>query len=200
MGTLQNLPSERVEAKTVAIVPCGLDLRFFVDVETGEILNPTEQMQKKRPKRDLRKSAYVGVTTPWPASARDEDELCRAVEPFDWWKDQLMVSANNMLQLLNVGLSEKAVRIFHHLALAISGRNVWFGSVVRLTESLGIPQRTVERALTELEQWQLIERKHQGRHWPLKVYLHPWYAWRGDTLIRKQALKKWALKHAKFGG
>lgn len=200
MEQLPSLPTELVEAKTVAVVPCGLGIRFFVDVETGEILNPTEQVQRRLPKRDLRKSAYVGITTPWPASARDEDELCRAVESFDWWKDQLMVNANNILQLLNVGLSDKAVRVFHHLALAISGRNVWFGSVAGLTESLGIPQRTVERALTELEQWQLIERKHQGRHWPLKIRLHPWYAWRGDRLIRGQALKEWASRHAKFGG
>lgn len=200
MEQLPSLPTELAEAKTVAAVPCGLGLRFFVDVETGEILNPTEQMQRRLPKRDLRKFAYVGIKTPWPASARDEDELWRAVEPFDWWMNQLMVSANDILQLLDVGLSDKAVRVFHYLARAISGRNVWFGSVAGLAESLGIPQRTVERALTELEQSQLIERKRQGRHWPLKVCLHPWYAWRGDRQIRGQALREWVLRNATFGG
>lgn len=200
MEQLPSLPTELGEAKTVAVVPCGLGRRFFVDVETGEILNPTEQMQRRLPKRDLRKAAYVGITTPWPTSARNEDELWRAVEAFDWWMDQLMVSADDMLQLLNVGLSDKAVRVFHHLARAISGRNVWFGSVAGLAKSLGTPQRTVERALTELEQWKLIERQHQGRHWPLKICLHPWYAWRGDRKIRGQALREWVIRNAKFGG
>ena len=200
---MEQLPSTipgLVEAKTVAVVPCGLGLRFFVDVESGEILNPTEQMQAKLPKRDLRRSAYVGITTPWPVSARDEDELWRAVESFDWWMGQSMVNAHNILQLLDVGLSDKAVRVFHHLARAISGCNVWFGSVAGLVEALGIPQRTVERALSELELWRLIERKHQGRHWPLKVCLHPWYAWRGDLQLRDQALQQWVLRTAKTGG
>lgn len=200
MEQLPSVSPELVEAKAVAVVPCGFGLRFFVDVETGEILNPTEQMQRKPPRRDLRKAAYVGTETPWPAFARNEEELWRAVESFDWWMDQLVVSASKILQLLDVGLSDKAVRVFHHLARAISGRNVWFGSVAELSESLDIPQRTLERALTELEQWRLIERKHQGRHWPLKVSLHPWYAWRGDSWVRTQELERWVLRTATFGG
>lgn len=200
MEQLPNVSPELVEAKTVAVVPCGLGLRFFVDVESGEILNPTEEMQRTPPKRDLRKAVYVGTETPWPALARNEEELGRAVEPFDWWMDQLLVSASKILKLLDQGLSGTAVRVFHHLAHAISGRNVWFGSVAELTESLDISQRTLERALTELEQWRLIERKQQGRYWPLKISLHPWYVWRGDLQIREQVLGAWVLRTATFGG
>jgi DNA-binding transcriptional ArsR family regulator len=203
---MEQLPSTAtadIETKTVDVVPCGLGLRFCVDVASGEILNPTEQMLEKPAaltKRDLTDAPYVGLDTPWVNDARDDEELWRAVQTFDWWIDRLVYDADKILSLLDTGLSDKAVRVFKHLACGLSARNIWFGSIAELSEALGTPQRNVERALADLERHRLIERKHQGRYWPMKISLHPWYAWKGDLQARDQALQQWVLRTAKNGG
>ena len=203
MEQLPSVTTADVETKAVDVVPCGLGLRFYVDVASGEILNPTEQMLEKPPvltKRDLRGSPYVGLDTPWPNDARNEEELWRAVQTFDWWADRLVYDADNILDLLDVGLSDKAVRLFKHLARALSARNIWYGYVAELSTALDTPLRSIERALSDLERHRLIERKHQGRCWPMKISLHPWYAWRGDLQARSHALQQWVFRTAKTGG
>ena len=203
MEQLPRIAPADVETKTVVVVPCGLGLRFYVDVASGEILNPTEQMLEKPAtltKRDLRGAPYVGLDTPWPNDARNEEELWRAVQTFDWWADRLVYDADNILDLLDVGLSDKAVRLFKHLARALAARNIWYGSVAELSEALDTPLRSIERALSDLERHRLIERKHQGRYWPMKISLHPWYAWRGDLQARNHALQQWVFRTASFGG
>ena len=203
MEQLPRITPADVETKTVVVVPCGLGLRFYVDVASGEILNPIEQMLEKPAaltKRDLRGAPYVGLDTPWPNDARNEEELWRTVQTFDWWADRLVYDADNILDLLDVGLSDKAVRLFKHLARALAARNIWYGSVAELSEALDTPLRSIERALSDLERHRLIERKYQGRYWPMKISLHPWYAWRGDLQARSHALQQWVLRTAKAGG
>lgn len=203
---MEQLPSAAlsdIETKTVAVVSCGLGHRLYVDIASGEILNPTDQTQDAPlalTKRDLRRAPDVGLDTPWVNDARNDEELWRAVQTFDWWIDLLVYEADKILSLLDTGLSDKAVRVFKHLACGLSARNIWFGSITELPEALDTPQRNVERALADLERHRLIERKHQGRYWPMKISLHPWYAWKGDLLARDRALQQWVLRTAKNGG
>ncbi|MGP0173701.1 hypothetical protein ACSVIJ_17705 [Pseudomonas sp. NCHU5208] len=203
---MEQLPSAAlsdVETKTVAVLSYELGHRFYVDIESGEILNLTDQMQEAPlalTKRDLRSAPDVGLDTPWVNHARNDEELWRAVQTFDWWIDRLVYDADKILSLLDTGLSDKAVRVFKYLACGLSARNIWFGSIAELSEALGTPQRNAERALADLERHRLIERKHQGRYWPMKISLHPWYAWKGDLQARDQTLQQWVLRTAKNGG
>jgi DNA-binding transcriptional ArsR family regulator len=191
--------SSHPQARTARVVE-SLGQRFFVDPITGEILNQPTQHQRHLKRRDLRRFGYVGKDTPWPSLARNAEELLAATEAFDWYADQLTVSSRKILDLLHAGVSENAVRLFDHLARHIAGRNIWFGHIRDVSDSLGMAQRSTERAVQELEQHGLIRRKPQGRFWPTRIDLHPWYAWKGDYMPREAALQQWASKPAKSGG
>jgi len=198
---MEQLPSTVIATTTprpIHMIKDGPDT-YLVDVESGEILNQQQPLQPVR-KRDLRRCNDVGVTTPWPALARDAEELTAALEPFDWWQDKLHVDTRKVLGLLDAGLNDRAVRTFHQLAKGLAGRNVWFGSIEELRSSLQTSKRALERALADLEKFGLIARKHQGRHWPLRITLHPWYAWRGDLTLREPTLQAWTFRSAKSGG
>lgn len=191
-------PNHLHNERTVIVVE-GLSQRFFVDPETGEILNPPKE-QMPRQTHDLRQFGDVGTETPWPLLARNAEELQAATEAFDWYADRLSVSPRKILDLLHEGVTDNAVRLFDYLSQHVAGRNIWFGLIGNLSHALNMPQRTTERALQELQENRLIERKPQGRFWPSRIDLHPWYVWKGDYMLREQALQAWASRSAKFGG
>lgn len=192
-------PSSALNSERTVVVVEGMGQRFFVDPGTGEILNPPQQ-HKQRQWRDLRQFGYIGKEPPWPLLARNAEELQAATEAFDWYPDRLSVSARKILDLLHTGVADNAVRLFDYMAQHVAGRNVWFGQIHDLSNGLDMPKRTTERALQTLQEHRLIERRSQGRLWPLRIDLHPWYVWKGDYMPREHTLQQWASRSAKFGG
>jgi DNA-binding transcriptional ArsR family regulator len=180
-------------ARSVKIIQ-GSGCLFVVASDTGEILADVmlpgvecKRLKKQYPHR----SGYVGKDTTWPSEARDADELVEATKAYDWWPDSLSIRYDSILDLLDSGIGSKAVQTFRFLAQHLTGRNHWFGTLAELAEGLNMQRRTLERALEELELQRLISRKAQGKHWPLRISLHPWYAWKGDFSGRDHALQQW---------
>jgi DNA-binding transcriptional ArsR family regulator len=172
---------------------------YTADQTTGEILHATRKLPLRRIERKI--EVYVGSDTKFPSQARDSDELFAAIIPFDNWLDKQYFSPAKAIELLGAGASGAAVRTLDYLAQNLAGRNYWFGRIEDLTKALDTPKRTVERALKDLESMGVVKRKTQGRSWPTRITVHPWYAWRGDLLWRDSAYSEWLnLSSAEFGG
>lgn len=172
---------------------------YFVDAITGEIIHSTRKLPRHRVVRSV--DVYVGTDTRWPSEARDADELHKATEPFDWWPDQHYVNRDKFLDLLDRHVSSNAVRLLRHIAENLSGWNHWFGRMEEIAEALQMPTRTLERAMQELSTINAIQRKPQGRTWPVRISIHPWFAWKGDLLGRDNAYAKWIRSRpANFDG
>lgn len=178
-----------------AIFVTVMGRHYTVDYMTGEILASSEPLPKTPP-RPVHISKTVGIDTPWPCMARDDDELKEAVQPFDHWLDRLYIEDGHLLGLLRVGISGSAIRLLQHLSEQLSGHNYWFGKLKDLSGQLGLPERTVRAALEELDGAGLIERTPQGKSWPTRIRIHPWYAWRGDLANREPALRAWVKRRA----
>ena len=173
--------------------------RYFVDVATGEIIHATRKLPKRRSVRAI--EVYVGVDTRWPSEARDAEELATATTPFDWWPDLHYVSRGKFLDLLDHQASSNAVRVLRYIAENLAGRNHWFGTISDLETALAMPKRTLERALQELTTMNALKRKTNGKAWPARFSVHPWYAWKGDLQGRDAAYSEWVgLRPAEFGG
>jgi len=143
----------------------------------------------------------VGVDTRWPSEARNAEELQAATAPYDWWSDKQYVSGAKFLDLLDNQVSPNAVRLLRHLAMNLAGRNHWFGKMADLERAIGLPTRTLERALQELSSINVVRRRNNGRAWPTRLSVHPWYAWKGDLLGRDDAYAEWLdIRPAIVGG
>lgn len=172
---------------------------YFVDAATGEIIHATRKLPKRRSVRVV--DVDVGVDTRWPSEARNAEELLEATTPFDWWIDQHYVSRGKFLDLLDHNASPSAVRVLRYIAENLAGRNYWYGTLGDLEDALEIPRRSLERALQELTAMNALKRKTNGKAWPNRFSVHPWYAWKGDLLGRDVAYSEWVgLKPASFGG
>lgn len=172
---------------------------YFADPNTGQIIHSTRKLPRYRVVRRI--DVYVGLDTKFPAQARDNEELGEALAPFDTWLDNKYFSATKAIELLAAGASGTAVCTLSHLAQNLSGRNYWFGRIEDLAKALDTPQRSVERALKDLESMNIVKRKTQGRQWPTRIAVHPWYAWRGDLQGRDIAYSDWlGISPADFGG
>lgn len=176
-----------------AIFVTDMGRHYTVDFRTGEILASSDPLPRTPP-RPVHTSKTVGIDTPWPCMARDEDELREAIQPFDHWLDRHYLEEANLLGLLRTGITGSAIRLLQHLAEQLSGHNYWFGKLKNLSVQLGLSERTVRAALAELERAGLIERTTQGKSWPTRIRIHPWYAWRGDLFDRKRALGEWVKR------
>ncbi|MFL1524277.1 hypothetical protein [Pseudomonas sp. O230] len=182
---------------TVAVTDKGHT--YFADLNTGQIIHATRKLPRFRVER--RVNAYVGLDTKFPAQARDGEELTEALAPFDTWIDNKYFSSTKAIELLGSGASANAVCTLAHLGQNLSGRNYWFGRIEDLANALGTPLRSVERALMDLESMNVVKRKTQGRQWPTRITVHPWYAWRGDLQGRDIAYTDWLeIRPADFGG
>lgn len=162
---------------------------YFADPNTGQIIHSTRKLPRYRVVRRI--DVYVGLDTKFPTQARDNEELIEALVPFDTWLDNSYFSATRALELLASGAPGTAVCTLSHLAQNLSGRNYWFGRIEDLAKALNTPQRSVERALKDLEGMNIVKRKTQGRQWPTRIAVHPWYAWRGDLQGRDSAYTDW---------
>lgn len=182
---------------TVTITDSGH--MYTADQSTGEIIHATRKLPPRRIERKI--EVYVGSDTKFPSQARDSEELHAAITPFDTWLDKQYFNPAKAIELLGAGASGIAVRTLGYLAQNLAGRNYWFGRIEDLTKALDTPQRTLERALKELESMGVVKRKTQGRYWPNRITVHPWYAWRGDLLWRDTAYSEWLeTRSAEFGG
>lgn len=172
---------------------------YFVDAATGEILHATRKLPRRRVVRVVH--VDVGVDTRWPSEARNAEELLEAATPFDSWEDKHYVSRGKFLDLLDHNASPSAVRVLRYIAEKLAGRNYWYGTVGDLEDALAIPKRSLERALQELTAMNALKRKSNGKAWPIRFSIHPWYAWKGDLLGRDAAYSEWiGFKPASFGG
>ncbi|WP_431700580.1 hypothetical protein [Pseudomonas sp. BR20] len=172
---------------------------YFADPNTGQIIHATRKLPRYRVVRRI--DVYVGLDTKFPTQARDNEELSEALATFDTWLDNKYFSATKAIELLASGASGTAVCTLSHLAQNLSGRNYWFGRIEDLAQALDTPQRSVERALKDLENMNVVKRKTQGRQWPTRITVHPWYAWRGDLQGRDAAYSDWlGISPAEFGG
>jgi DNA-binding transcriptional ArsR family regulator len=172
---------------------------YFVDPNTGLILHSTRKLPRHRVVSKI--EVYVGLDTKLPTQARDSEELSEALIPFDAWLNKKYFSAKKALDLLRTCATKNAVCTLSHLAQNLSGRNYWFGRIEDLAKALDTPQRSVERALKDLESMNIVKRKAQGRQWPTRITVHPWYAWRGDLQGRDAAYSDWlGISPAEFGG
>lgn len=172
---------------------------YVVDPKTGEVISSSKPLPKKPPKPHV--IVYVGTDTRWPSMARDADELLDAVRSFDRWLDHHYVSGLKLLDLLDTAVTASAVRVMRYLAENITARNHWFGRIADLAAKLDTPPRTIERCLTELVSKNLLRRQLHGKSWPVRISVHPWYAWRGDLLSRDAAIASWVgLNTANFDG
>ncbi|WP_313337995.1 hypothetical protein [Stutzerimonas nitrititolerans] len=167
---------------------------FLVNRDTGEITLSIKTASKETlVRRDVK--CYVGIDTRFPGEARDAEELMEALSVHDHWGNQLHFEAYNVLQLLDVGISGDAVRIFTFIAERLAGRNYWYGRLEDLDDQLGLSERTRKRAVKELVDANLMQVDPQGRGRPTKVSVHPWYAYRGDIAGIEPALKDWVALH-----
>lgn len=171
---------------------------YFADQSTGEIIHATRKLPRRRVERQV--DLYVGKDTKFPSLARNSEELLEALTPFDTWLDKQYFSATKALELLGAGASGSAVHTLGYLSQNLTGRNYWFGRIQDIVKALDTPQRTVERALKDLESMNVVKRKTQGRTWPMRIAVHPWYAWRGDIQGRDEAYSEWLPKPAELGG
>lgn len=182
---------------TVAVQDKGHS--YFVDTATGEIFHATRKLPRHRTVRSI--EVYVGVDTRWPSEARDAEELHQATAPYDWWSDKHYACRDKILDLLDKQTSSNAVRLLRHLTVNLAGRNYWFGTMADLEHALQMPTRTLERALQELSTINAIKRKTHGRTWPIRISVHPWFAWKGDLQGRDAAHAEWLrIRPANFGG
>lgn len=181
----------------VAVVDRGET--YFVDTSTGEIFHATRKLPRYPKVRSVDK--YVGQDTCWPSQARDQEELLEATKPFDYWPDEHYINKDKMLDLLDRAVSANAVRLLRYLAEHLSGRNHWFGRMNEIADALPMPTRTLERAMQELSDINVVRSKKQGRLWPLRVSVHPWFAWKGDLQGRDGVCAQWlGIRAAKFDG
>ncbi|WP_285960560.1 hypothetical protein [Pseudomonas tohonis] len=181
-----------------AVVVQDMGHSYFVDAATGEVIYASRTLPKHRKVR--RVDVEVGVGTRWPSEARDATELYEATSLFDLWQSEHYVNGGKLLDLLGHGVSSNAIRLLRHLADNITARNYWFGRISDLAQTLQMPTRSLERAMQELTSINAVKRKTQGRNWPTRISVHPWYAWRGDLMPRDPAYAEWVgLRPADFG-
>ncbi|EHK73197.1 hypothetical protein PPL19_03110 [Pseudomonas psychrotolerans L19] len=164
----------------------AIDGDFFrVDTETGELLGYPAAIRTHTVELDQ------GSDTAFPAQAKSATQLARAVSVHDQWSTQLMYYADRVIDLLDQGASSEAVRIFKRLCSSLEGRNIWFGQLKELGDSLGLPERSVKRAVAELKAANLLRVEKQGRGQPSRVLVHPWFGFRGDRSLQDQYIKDW---------
>jgi len=190
--TVNRVAAEPTPVKASAVFVEDRFGRFLVDTETGEVILADRKLPEPKQIQQYRVEAYVGIDTAWPAKARDAAELTAALSPFDHWLDALHIDEGKILGLLDQGVSADALRILKYLAERLSGRNYWFGRMNEIDPALNMPTRSRERAVAELVKCSLIEVGATSKHWPTRVSVHPWYAFRGDLQAREQCLAAWA--------
>ncbi|WP_145248754.1 hypothetical protein [Pseudomonas oryzihabitans] len=165
----------------------AIDGEFIqVNPQTGELAHYAPAAVRKHIVK-----LYQGSDTVFPAQAKSATQLARAVSAHDQWSTQLMYYADRVIDLLDQGVSSEAVRIFKHICPKLEGRNIWFGQLKELGDSLGLPERSVKRAVAELKAANLIRVEKQGRGQPSRVLVHPWYGFRGDRSLQDQYIKDW---------
>ncbi len=164
---------------------------YFVSRETGEIVISLKRQSEKASVVKHWVRSDVGVDTRFPCDAREPEELKEAVAVHDRWGNLPNVNHYGILNLLDMGISKDAVRVFTHFAENLVSRNYWFGRLDDLDGSLGLATRTRKRAVADLVEAGLLLVETQGKALPTRVTVHPWYSCRGDCMGMEPALAAW---------
>lgn len=162
--------------RTITDTITGHELTF--DIQTGEVLLCRKAILKKHSI-----TTDVGQQCRYPVDARNSEELAEVLSVHDQWTDSLIAEADKLLDLLETGvITAGAVKVFRQILLGLAGRNIWFGKLAEIG---------TKREVGDLSRAGLIRVIRQGKSFPTKVTVHPWYGWRGDLTSRQSYIDGW---------
>lgn len=190
MSNLQLIHAPDTTGQAVSIVR-DTDGLFIIATDTGEVLE--QQLTKVLTKQPYinKVSEYVGIDTRFPTQARDAAELLEAAEVHDPFIGQLTADYRNILELLRETLKPPEVLLFRYLCENLAARNYWIGRNCELTAAFpDLSRAGLYQAMKTLEGG-LIRRPNKGGRGPQTILVHPWYAFRGASFFRNNALIEW---------
>ena len=164
----------------------------YVDILTGEIVSKGELTTSLKRHRTTR---YVGIDTKWPCECKTSDTLLEALSSLDAFLGKpVQINYAAIMKALHDGhITQKESAILVHLCEALVGWNYYIGRLCDL--DLIVPdKKNLAKMVKTLESKNLIKLTHKSflHKDSVVVMIHPFYAWKGDTMQRDRKLQEWA--------